>query len=636
MQGYAWLLLALPLLGFAINGALGRRLSRPAVSWIGCGSIGLAFIVAIICYGQLLSWTQLEQVTRGNFNYYTWVTSGALKIEFGMLIDPLSTMMLLIITGVGFLIHVYSVGYMHDDRDYSRFFAYMNVFIFSMVLLVVANNFLFLLVGWALVGLSSYLLIGFWYQNMAAVLAARKAFIMNVIGDVGIMIAIFIMFRQFGTLDYDGVFSRAGSFASGDHVITAICLLLLVGAVAKSAQLPLHTWLPDAMEGPTPVSALIHAATMVTAGVYLVARCHVLYDLAPFAALLVACMGTVTAFIAATIAVVQMDIKRVLAYSTMSQIGYMFLGVGDGAYASGMFHLMTHAFFKALLFMGAGSVIHALGGEQDLRKMGGLRSRLPRTYLLFTVGVLAISGVPPLAGFWSKDEILTHTLALGDWHIVLWVIGEITAALTVFYMFRLWYLCFHGRSRIDRQVAGHLHEAPPVMLAPMAILAVLSVVGGFIQTPFSPQITNWLTPDFVLQYAQVPSLQFADVSFSWGAFALIILLIIGAWALARDMYAQGLRGSVRGALRPVYTFLVHKWYFDELYNLLVEQPTYALARLSWWLDRRLIDGLVNGVTRRVGDASDDLRPIESGFVRTYALSLFAGVVLVVAIAVSQR
>ncbi|MDB5077720.1 MAG: proton-translocating NADH-quinone oxidoreductase, chain, partial [Chloroflexi bacterium] len=343
MHGYAWLLLALPLLGFAVNGGVGRRLTKTGVALVGCGSIGLAFVVSLIAYLQLLSYTPQQMVSKGDINYFTWVTSGSLKIDFGMLIDPLSAVMLLIVTGVGFLIHVYSVGYMHDDKDFSRFFAYMNLFIFSMILLVVANNFLFLLVGWGLVGLSSYLLIGFWYSQTAAMLAARKALIMNVIGDVGIMLAIFLMIRQFGTLTYTGVFAKVSALHSGDHVTTAIALLLLVGAIAKSAQIPLHTWLPDAMEGPTPVSALIHAATMVTAGVYLIARCHVLYDMSPVAAGIVAGIGAVTALVAATIALVQNDIKRVLAYSTMSQIGYMFLAVGIGAYASGMFHLMTHA-----------------------------------------------------------------------------------------------------------------------------------------------------------------------------------------------------------------------------------------------------------------------------------------------------
>ena len=423
MHSYAWSLLALPLAGFVINGAAGRRFTRVGVAWVGCGSVGAAFLVSLYAYLQLLSYTPQEMLAKGNVSYYTWATSGHLTIDFGMLVDPLTAVMLLIVTGVGFLIHVYSVGYMRDDPDLSRFFAYMNLFIFSMVLLVVASNFLLLLIGWGLVGLSSYLLIGFWYSRMTAVLAARKALVMNVIGDVGIMLAIFLMIREYGTISYAGVFAKAATHGSGDHVVTALCLLLLVGAIAKSAQIPLHTWLPDAMEGPTPVSALIHAATMVTAGVYLIARCHALYDLSPVAAGIVTGIGASTALAAATIAVVQTDIKRVLAYSTMSQIGYMFLAVGAGAYASGMFHLMTHAFFKALLFMGAGSIIHALGGEQDLRKMGDLRSRMPGTYVLFTIGVIAIAGIPPFSGFWSKDEILAHAWAWGDWHVIPWAMG---------------------------------------------------------------------------------------------------------------------------------------------------------------------------------------------------------------------
>jgi NADH-quinone oxidoreductase subunit L len=647
MHSYAWLLLALPLLGFALNGALGRRMSKDGIAIVGCTSIGAAFFFALLCYLQLATTSAQQQLTIGDLNYYRWVTSGSLQIDFGMLIDPLSVMMLLIVTGVGFLIHVYSVGYMRDDPDYSRFFAYMNLFIFSMVLLVVANNFLFLLVGWGLVGLSSYLLIGFWYQRMTAVLAARKAFIMNVIGDVGILLAIFLMFRQFGTVTYAGVFTAAQHLALGHHyltpsqiptggdpVITALCLLLLLGAIAKSAQIPLHTWLPDAMEGPTPVSALIHAATMVTAGVYLVARCHVLYELSPISAGIVASLGAVTAFVAATIALVQVDIKRVLAYSTMSQIGYMFLAVGVGAYASGMFHLMTHAFFKALLFMGAGSVIHALGGEQDLRKMGGLRSKLPATYFVTTVGVLAIAGVPPFAGFWSKDEILAHVAALGDWHWILWLLAVITAGLTVFYMFRLWYLAFHGRSRVDRQVAAHIHEAPQSMLFPMWILCFLSIFGGFIQLPIWGKLHDWLDPVFSQYW---PSVHDAEIDFQWWAFALLMVLILVGWLAAQALYSQGPRARVRGAALPLYTFLWHKWYFDELYNLAFERTTYALAALSWrWLDRKVVDAVVNGVPRIVRNTSGDLRPVESGYVRTYALSVFAGMLVLLVLAVAQH
>jgi NADH-quinone oxidoreductase subunit L len=644
MHSYAWSLLALPLAGFVINGAAGRRFTKVGVAWVGCGSVGAAFLVSLYAYLQLLTYTPLEMTTKGAISYYTWVTSGRLSIDFGMLIDPLTAVMLLIVTGVGFLIHVYSVGYMHDDRDFSRFFAYMNLFIFSMVMLVVANNFLFLLIGWGLVGLSSYLLIGFWYSNMSAVLAARKALVMNVIGDVGIMLAIFLMIRQYGTISYAGVFAKASTYHSGDHVITALCLLLLVGAIAKSAQLPLHTWLPDAMEGPTPVSALIHAATMVTAGVYLIARCHVLYDLSPVAAGIVTGIGATTALVAATIALVQTDIKRVLAYSTMSQIGYMFLGVGAGAYASGMFHMMTHAFFKALLFMGAGSVIHALGGEQDLRKMGGLSRRLPGTYILFTLGVIAIAGIPPFAGFWSKDEILAHAWAWSDWHVIPWAMGVLTAGLTVFYMFRLWYLAFHGTSRVEKRLLDHTHEAPATMMMPMIVLGALSVVGGFIQLPSFGKFHEWLDPVFgvfsrgkdgVLYFAPDP--RNAELSFQWGAFVILLGLIAIGYLVARSMYARGPRTSLSRALVPVHTFLAEKWYFDRLYELMFERPGYWLAMVSWrWLDRGIIDGLVNSVGHGVRDMSNDIRPAESGYVRTYALSIVVGAVLVVLLAVGQR
>ncbi len=634
MHGYAWLLLVLPLLGFAINGAVGRRLSKTWIGLIGCGVIGAAFAVALIAYFQVMGWSAHDQVTKGNLDYHQWVQAGSLKIDFGKLIDPLSATMLLIVTGVGFLIHVYSVGYMHDDEDFSRFFAYMNFFIFSMLLLVVANNFLFLLIGWGLVGLSSYLLIGFWYQHMSALLAARKALIMNVIGDIGIMLAIFLMVRQWGTVTYAGVFAKAATLHSNDHVVTALCLLLLLGAIAKSAQIPLHTWLPDAMEGPTPVSALIHAATMVTAGVYLIARCHVLYDLSPFGAGAVTIIGAVTALVAATIALVQMDIKRVLAYSTMSQIGYMFLGVGVGAYSSGMFHLMTHAFFKALLFMGAGSIIHALGGEQDLRKMGGLRSKLPITYLLFTVGVVAIAGIPPFSGFWSKDEILTHAAARGDWYLIPWARGVATAGMTVFYMFRLWYLAFHGRSRVEKDAAAHLHEAPSVMLVPMWALAILAAVGGFIQLPNFGHFHDWLNPVFN-QYFVSPNN--VEVDYNWWNFGLLLVLIVVAFVGARDLYHQGPRPKLKGPSAAVQKFLLEKWYFDYVYNLLVETPTYVLARWSWQgLDRKVIDGVVNGVTRSIEGASTDIGPVQSGYVRTYAVTLFLGVLLLVALAVAQR
>src|SRR5205085_9319250 len=401
MQNYAWLLLVLPLLGFAVTGALSRRMPRAFTRWIGCGVVGAAFVVAVVVFFQIRSEVAAPF---HDLTYYRWADAGTFHLTFGFLIDPLTSVMLLIVTGVGFLIHVYSVGYMAGDPNYSRYFSYLNLFIFSMLLLVLADNYLILTIGWGLVGLSSYLLIGFWFERPSAVQAARKAFVMNVIGDVGMMIAAYLLFVRFGTLSYNGVFGKAQFMRPDTGLMNTICFMLLIGAVAKSAQIPLYTWLPDAMEGPTPVSALIHAATMVTAGVYLIARSSVLFHLAPTALAAVAIIGAVGAIYAASIGLVQVDIKRVLAYSTMSQIAYMFLACGVGAYAVGIFHLMTHAFFKALLFMGAGNVIHALAGEQDMRLMGGLRGKLRWSYWLMLIGCLAISGIPPLAGFFSKDD----------------------------------------------------------------------------------------------------------------------------------------------------------------------------------------------------------------------------------------
>src|SRR5919198_5007246 len=408
MQNYAWLLLVLPLLGFAITGGWGRRMPRSFSSWIGCGVVGAAFVVAVVVLFQIRSEAPAAQFH--DLTYYRWVDAGTFHLTFGFLIDPLTSVMLLIVTGVGFLIHIYSVGYMTGDPNYSRYFSYLNLFIFSMLLLVLADNYLILTIGWGLVGLSSYLLIGFWFERPSAVQAARKAFVMNVIGDVGMIIAAYLLFVHFGTLSYDGVFGKAQYMRPDTAILNTICFMLLIGAVAKSAQIPLYTWLPDAMEGPTPVSALIHAATMVTAGVYLIARSNVLFQLAPTALAAVTIIGAVGGIYAASIGLVQVDIKRVLAYSTMSQIAYMFLACGVGAYATGIFHLMTHAFFKALLFMGAGNVIHALAGEQDMRLMGGLRGKLRWSYGLMLIGCLAISGIPPLAGFFSKDDILGRVL----------------------------------------------------------------------------------------------------------------------------------------------------------------------------------------------------------------------------------
>ncbi len=453
MGTLALLVLLIPLAGFLVNALVGRLIPRMVVGWVGAGSIGLAFVLALATLAQVLGGHQADTT------YFTWWASGDFNVPFNLYVDALSTLMILVITGVGFMIHAYSIGYMGEDPGFSRFFAYMNLFVFSMLLLVLAGNFVWLIIGWAGVGLCSYLLIGFWYERTSAVMAARKAFVMNVIGDVGLIFGAFLLFLNLRALDYGTVFARLHQLPRGGSVITAACLLLLVGGVAKSAQLPLHTWLPDAMEGPTPVSALIHAATMVTAGVYLVARMHLLYDWAPIAAGTVAVIGAVTALFAATIGMVQVDIKRVLAYSTMSQIGYMFLAVGIGAYTAGMFHFMTHAFFKALLFLAAGNVIHALHDEQDIRKMGNLRRGLPITFWTFLVGTLAISGAPLLSGFFSKDQIIHAAVTMGPAAPLLGLIALFTAGLTVFYMFRLFFIAF-GWEWLPED-PRHLHEAPP-------------------------------------------------------------------------------------------------------------------------------------------------------------------------------
>src|SRR4030081_144112 len=466
-----------PLAGFLVNALFGRLLPRRLVGWVGAGSIGLAFVFALLLFSQVLGGQKLDQT------YFTWWQSGDFNVPFNLYVDALSTLMILVITGVGFLIHVYSIGYMREDAGFSRFFAYMNLFVFSMLLLVLSGNLIWLIIGWAMGGLSSYLLIGFWFERRSAVLAARKAFVMNTIGDVGMVFAAFLIFLNLRVLDFQGLFSRVHQLPKGGGVITAICLLLLLGAVAKSAQIPLPPWLPEAMEGPTPVSALIHAATMVTAGVYLVGRMHPIYDLASYAHGTVAIIGAVTALFAATIALVQVDIKRVLAYSTMSQIGYMFLAVGIGAYSAGFFHLLSHAFFKALLFMAAGNVIHAMNDEQDMRKYGGLFRQLPRTSWSFLIGCVALVGVIPFVGFFSKEQILGAAFSKPDSSLALavWVFGFITALITGFYTGRMWGMSLAGKPSPQGPVE-HPHEAPSVMLIPVVILAILATIGGFIQT----------------------------------------------------------------------------------------------------------------------------------------------------------
>ncbi len=615
MDYLAPLVLLTPLAGFLINALFGRLLPRRVVGWVGAGSIGLAFVFALVILAQVLGGQKLDQT------YFTWWQSGDFNVPFNLYVDAVSTLMILVITGVGFLIHAYSIGYMREDPGFSRFFAYMNLFVFSMLLLVLSGNLVWLIIGWALVGLSSYLLIGFWFERRSAVLAARKAFVMNTIGDVGMVFAAFLIFLNLRVLDFQGLFSRVHQLPKGGTVITAICLLLLVGAVAKSAQLPLHTWLPDAMEGPTPVSALIHAATMVTAGVYLVARMHLLYDWAPTAAATVAVIGGVTALFAATIGTAQVDIKRILAYSTMSQIGYMFLAVGIGAYTAGMFHFMTHAFFKALLFLAAGNVIHAFHEDQDIRHMGNLRAGLPITFWTFLIGTLSISGFPLLAGFFSKDEIIRAALSAAGSESVLGVLALITAGLTAFYMFRLFIIAFGWEwlAHDDR----HLHEALPIQTIPIVILAAGAVVAGYIP------VASFLSPVFG-QPAEVGTLAF------WGLAALTLAASTVGFAVAYVLYARRPELAVawRTRLGPIYTLVEHKYYVDELYDRVFVRPGLALARfLNDIVEPRVIDGAVNGVADFFLLEAREFRLIQTGRVSSYALWTLGGaigVVLVVA------
>jgi NADH-quinone oxidoreductase subunit L len=613
MEILAPLVLLVPLAGFVVNALLGRLLPRRVAGWVGAGSIGLAFVFALLVFSQVLGGQKLDQT------YFTWWQSSDFNVPFNLYVDALSTLMVLVITGVGFLIHVYSIGYMREDPGDSRFFAYMNLFVFSMLLLVLSGNLVWLIIGWALVGLSSYLLIGFWFERQSAVLAARKAFVMNTIGDVGMVFAAFLIFLNLRVLDFQNLFNRVHQLPKGGTVITAICLLLLVGAVAKSAQLPLHTWLPDAMEGPTPVSALIHAATMVTAGVYLVARMHLLYDWAPTAAATVAVVGGVTAFFAATIGTAQIDIKRILAYSTMSQIGYMFLAVGIGAYTAGMFHFMTHAFFKALLFLAAGNVIHAFHDDQDIRHMGNLRAGLPITFWTFLIGTLSISGFPLFAGFFSKDEIIRAALNATGGEFWLGVLALLTAGLTAYYMFRLFFIAFGWEwlAHDDR----HLHEALPIQTIPIVILAAGAVVGGYIP------VASFLTPVFG-RAVEVGTATFIGLA------ALSVLVALVGFAVAYLLHARRPELAVawRTRLGPIHTLVEHKYYIDELYDRLFVRPGLALARfLNDVVEPRVIDGAVNAVAAAVMVEAQDVRGIQTGRVRSYALVTLGGAVGVLVI-----
>jgi NADH-quinone oxidoreductase subunit L len=641
MLDFVALILLFPLIGTAINGCIGKRLKKEAVGYIACGSVGLSFLVAVLVFCNLLHFSPHERLFEKQL--FNWIESGSFKAAASLQIDPLSILMTLIITGVGLLIHIYSIGYMHEDKGYHRYFCYLNLFTFSMLLLVLGNNFLLMFIGWEAVGLSSYLLIGFWFEKKSASNAAKKAFIVNRIGDFGFALGILLIFLTFGSISFTEVFDTAsqGDFVVGSFTITMITLLLFMGAAGKSAQIPLYTWLPDAMEGPTPVSALIHAATMVTAGVYMIARCNVLYMLSPFTMTVVASVGAVTALFAASIGLVQNDIKRVLAYSTISQLGYMFLACGVGAFTAGVFHLTTHAFFKALLFLGSGSVIHALSGEMDIRKMGGLRHHIPVTYKTFLIGTVAIAGVPPFAGFFSKDEILLESLTHGNF--IYWSIAAVTSLFTAFYMFRLLFVTFHGKSRVEHHVMEHLHESPKNMTIPLMILAGLSIAGGFLGIPGANAIDKFLSPIFSPLNPMEISGAGVEVHHAGGNpyLMMVISTVIAVAGIftAYHLYVRRpeLPGRLAERFHRIYKILLNKYYIDEMYDILFVNSMKRMAVLLWKrVDVQVIDGSVNGIARFVGWLSTALRLLQTGYVRNYAFYIVIGCVFIIVLAALGR
>ncbi len=656
---YLWLVPILPLAGAAINGWFGRNSSRKAITAIALIFSGAAFAMALILAAGFSS-----AAAPYYFDLAHWIRAGSFQVDFSFYLDQLSLVMLLVVTGVGFLIHIYSVGYMRDDDGYYRFMAYLNLFMFFMLTLVLAKNYLVMFIGWEGVGLASYLLIGFWFVKDSAASAGKKAFIVNRVGDFGFLIALFLMIKHFGSLDFTRVFAAVHPLApetGGAGLLTAIGLLLMVGAAGKSAQIPLYVWLPDAMEGPTPVSALIHAATMVTAGVYMVSRSSAIFDRAPMAMMVVAIIGTLTALFAATIGIAQTDIKKVLAYSTVSQLGYMFMACGVGAFSAGIFHLMTHAFFKGLLFLAAGSVIHGIGGEQDMRKMGGLRVYMPITFITMTIATFTIAGFPPLAAYFSKDEILwkAYSSPQGSW--VYWLIGVITAFLTSFYMFRLWFLTFFGDYRggpplavhdVKHQSAdahamhdkhaheghehGDPHESPWVMLGPLVALAFLSFVGGWIG--IGGRFEHFLAPVFQAGTAAELAHETAGEAAVAGTETLLMLISVGAavlgFLLAWALYFRRpqLPARIATSLGGLYQAVLHKFYIDELYGAVFVKPLIEGSTTILWhgIDQGAIDAAVNDSADAARHVSDSVRHMQSGNLRSYAGWVAAGGAVVIA------
>ena len=646
-----WLIPVLPLAGAAINGFLGKKSSRTAVSVIGLFFSGAAFAWAL---------SVVLRVSSDSLPYREYIAHwirfgsaglpGSFSADFALYLDQLSLVMLLVVTGVGFLIHIYSVGYMWDDPSYYRFFAYLNLFMFFMLTLVLANNYLLMFIGWEGVGLASYLLIGFWFTKDSAASAGKKAFIVNRIGDFGFLIALFLIIQHFGSLDFTKVFAAVAHLPAGaetETLLTTVGILLMVGACGKSAQIPLYVWLPDAMEGPTPVSALIHAATMVTAGVYMVSRSHMIFERAPMALIVVAVIGTLTALFAATIGIVQTDIKKVLAYSTVSQLGYMFMACGVGAFSAGIFHLMTHAFFKGLLFLAAGSVIHAVGGEQDMRKMGGLRTYIPWTFMTMGIATLAIAGIPPFAGFWSKDEILWKAFSSehGGW--VFWLIGVITAFITSFYMFRLLFMTFfgdyhgaqvdaHGQGShahgADDHGHGEPHESPMVMLIPLMILALLSIIGGLVG--IGNRFEHFLEPVFGSGAVAETAGEAAGRGTELLLMGVSVTVAVLGFLLAYVLYVSKpyLPQKIAAGLNGFYTAVLNKYYIDELYAKLFVKPLIDGSTSILWqgVDRKIIDDSVNNAADGARQVSDEVRHMQSGNLRSYAGWIAAGSAVVIA------
>lgn len=626
MIQYVWLIPALPLLGFLLI-SLGHKYIPKQLS----GILASLMVLGSFLISACLFFSQPEGGTR--VELFTWISSGALNVPFAFLVDHISTVMLLIITGIGFLIHVYSIGYMSHDEGFARFFSYLNLFVFFMLLLVLGDNYLVMFTGWEGVGLCSYLLIGFWFKNPEYNKAANKAFIMNRIGDLGFLLGIILIFLTFGSISFSTVFPTAAGMSDNQPAIIAITILLFIGAMGKSAQIPLYTWLPDAMAGPTPVSALIHAATMVTAGIYMVVRSNALYSIAPYTLAIVAVIGTLTAVFSALIAIAQTDIKKVLAYSTVSQLGFMFAALGAGAYESALFHVTTHAFFKALLFLAAGSVIHAMSGEQDIRRMGGLRKKLPITFAVFLIGTIAISGIPPFAGFFSKDEILA---AMWQQNKGLFIILALTSVMTTFYMFRLLFLTFFGGFRGTHEQEHHLHESPAVMTLPLIVLAILSAVGGFLGLPevFSEHhlFRSYLEPLLSFPMALNSAAPTHEFEYALMIGSVAILSIVIFFAYVRFVKKNNVPAMLEQDMSAGSRWAYNKFYIDELYDRVIVRPLYALSNVVYKIiDIQFIDGIVNAVSKGVNGSSRVVRLMQSGYVGFYIFAMVFGIIAILVV-----